>query len=135
MTKISFVLKPEQSEKIVEGLKKTSINLEKKLNDYLHIKGSQMVVQSIIGFMPRSDRSKKGGHAKDRKSLRTKDFNLGFEISPKPKYKYLVFPDQGIGKNNLISQEFFQKGLDSKQDKLFKDVFNIINENIQIWKE
>lgn len=128
MSRISFVLKPEQNEKMAEGLKKTSSTLESKLNEYLHTKGGQHVIQGIIGFMPRSDRKK--AHAKERSSLKSRNFNLGFEISPKAPYKYLVFPDQGIGKNNSVAQEFFQKGLGSREDKLFNDVIKIIDENI-----
>ena len=130
MSRISFILKPEQSEKIVEGLKKTSSALESKLNEYLHTKGGQYAIQGIIGFMPKSDRKK--AHAKERSSLKSRNFNLGFEISPKSPYKYLVFPDQGIGKNNPVAQELFQKGLGSKEDKIFNDVIKIIDENISI---
>lgn len=137
MSRISFILKPEQSEKLAEALKKTSSTLESKLNEYLHTKGGQHAIQGIIGFIPKSNRQKK--HAKDSNPLKFDKLNLGFKVyarggaaNKKGSFGYLVFPDEGRGSHNFIAQEFFRRGLESKEDKLFNDVIKIIDENISI---
>jgi len=124
-----------KSEKIAEILKKTSTNLESKINEYLHLKGAQTTIESIIGFMPRSNRKKK--HAKDSKSLTFDKFNLGFEVyakggaaNKKGSFGYLVFPDQGRGIHNFVAQEFFRRGLENKEDKMFSDIVKIIDESL-----
>lgn len=125
------------SKKLEEALKKSVVNLEPKINEYLHVKGSKQVMQAIIGFMPVSNRNKK--HAKNSNPLKIQALNLGFEVYAKGgaankngSFGYLVFPNEGRGSSNPIAQEFFEKGLKSKEDLLFKDIMKIIEEQLKI---
>ncbi|MBU5307547.1 hypothetical protein KQI18_07080 [Clostridioides mangenotii] len=127
----------DNSKKLEEALKKSVVNLEPKINEYLHIKGSKQVMQAIIGFMPVSNRNKK--HAKTSNPLKIQALNLGFEVYAKGgaanksgSFGYLVFPDEGRGTSNLIAQRFFEEGLKSKEDLLFKDIMKIIEEQLKI---
>ena len=125
----------DTSKKLEEALKKSVVNLEPKINEYLHVKGSKQVMQAIIGFMPVSNRNKK--HAKTSNPLKIQALNLGFEVYAKGANKsgsfgYLVFPDEGRGTSNLIAQRFFEEGLKSKEDLLFKDIMKIIEEQLKI---
>lgn len=124
-----------KSEELIKLLEKTSKNIENNLNEYLHSKGAKTVIESIIGFMPRSNRQKK--HAKDSNPLKFDKFNLGFGVyarggaaNKKGSFGYLVFPDQGRGPHNFIAQEFFGRGLESKEEKLFDDLAKIIYESL-----
>lgn len=92
---------------------------------------------AIIGFMPRSDRTKK--HAKDSKPLDQEDINLGFRIfakggaaKNKGSFGYLVFPNEGRGPSNPIAQEFFEQGLESRLDKLTLIVLEALEEGIKL---
>lgn len=123
-----------KSEELSKALLKTSKKVEADLNEYLHTTGAKTVVESIVGFMPRSNRQKK--HAKDSNPLKFDKFNLGFEVyakggapNKKGSFGYLVFPDQGIGPHNKVAQEFFRRGLESKENKLFDDLIKIIYES------
>lgn len=125
------------SKKLEEALKKSVVNLEPKINEYLHVKGSKQVMQAIIGFMPVSNRNKK--HAKNSNPLKIQDLNLGFEVYAKGgaankngSFGYLVFPDEGRGTSNPVAQRFFEEGLKSKEDILFKDIMKIIEEQLKI---
>jgi hypothetical protein len=127
---IKYDLSFDNSKKLEEALKKSATNLEPKLNDYLHVKGSKEVMKSVIDFTPISNRNK--AHAKTSSSLRTIGLNLAFEVTTKGKFGYLFFPDQGVGKHNLVAQEFFNKGLKSKEDKMFKDIMKVIEDQLKI---
>lgn len=125
---IKFELKQSNNVKVEEALKKTGSNIETKLNNYLHKDGANCVIQSIISFMPISDRKKE--HAKESNSLKSQTGNLSFTILPKGKFRYLVFPNDGIGKNNKVAQGFFERGLSNTEDKIFKDILKIIDETL-----
>lgn len=133
MTRVQVDFK--HSKEIEKALQKAPKNLEEKINNYLHTKGSKAVMENIIKFIPKSKRNKK--HAKDKNPLKIDIFNLGFEVyakggaaNKKGSYGYLVFPDQGIGPHNFVAQEFFRRGLESKEDKLFNDILKIIDETL-----
>lgn len=125
-----FELDVKKSKKLEEELRKTKGALEKPINDFLHLKGAIKVTQSIIGFMPKSDRKK--NHAKDSNSLTTTKINLGFEVKSKLEFGYLVFPDQGRGIHNPTAQEFFARGLEKESDILFNSILKIVEENTKL---
>ena len=127
---IRYDLGYDNSKKLEDALKKSATNLEPKLNEYLHIKGSKEVMKSVIDFTPISNRNK--AHAKESGSLKTSTSNLSFEVTTKGKFRYLFFPDQGIGKHNLVAQQFFERGLKSKEDKMFNDIMKVIEEQLKI---
>lgn len=135
MTRVSYTLNSENNKKLVKALKESSKNLEKNINEYLYVKGSQKIVEAIISFMPISKRKKK--HARDLNPLKVDKFNLGIDVyakggaaNKKRSFGYLVFPNEGRGAHNPIAQEFFQRGLKSKEEVLFNDILKIIKENL-----
>lgn len=106
--------------KLQEAMSKIPSKSEEVVNQVLLTKGTKEVMQGIIGFMPVSNRDKK--HAKYSNPLKEKMFNLGFDITTKGRatnkkssFGYLVFPNDGRGKHNRVAQEFFEKGLQSKE--------------------
>ncbi|GGD05412.1 hypothetical protein [Pontibacillus salipaludis] len=101
-------------------------DVERVLNDVLHSYGVENVKDNIKIIMPVSKKEKK--HAKNYKSLRHEEFNLGFIIHPKPKYNYLVFPDKALGTSvDKDPDEFMQTGLDASIEHIFEQ----INEEVE----
>lgn len=52
------------------------------------------------------------GHAKTSESLKVTHENLGFTVRPKPNWRYLVYPDLGLGGRNPLEQEFMRRGME-----------------------
>ncbi|MGX7108349.1 hypothetical protein [Facklamia miroungae] len=106
---VKFSIEFEDNEELLEAFQKVPNKAEKVTNNFLESKGAPEAMRAIIGLMPVSRVSKR--HAKDSSSLKQKMENLGFEIMPKKKFNYLVFPNDGVGSKNLKEQIFFQLGL------------------------
>jgi hypothetical protein len=124
-------------DELILAMQKTPERTEEIINKVLHGSGGKEVSMAIIGFMPRSGRSKK--HAKDSNSLKQEDINLGFRIFPKGgaasnkgSFGYLVFPNEGRGNKNPVAQEFFGRGLESKEDRLTQIVLEALEQGIKL---
>lgn len=122
-----FTLDFKQSQKLEAKLKTFSGDAEKTVNEVLKRSGSKAVMQSIISFMPVSQRNKK--HAKMSNPLKASYFNLGFRVfakggaANKPgSFGYLVFPDEGRGPHQAFAQEFFQRGGETASEQVLNDV-------------
>ncbi|HFU4089536.1 TPA: hypothetical protein ACGO77_000133 [Streptococcus suis] len=109
------------STKLAEAMAKIPSKSEKVVNRVLLVSGTKEVMQAIIGFMPISKREKK--HAKYSNPLKERMFNLGFDIvakggaaNNKGSFGYLVFPNEGRGPHNPVAQEFFERGLASREE-------------------
>ena len=94
-------------------------------------------MQAIIGFMPVSKREKR--HAKHSNPLKERMFNLGFDIvakggaaKNKGSFGYLVFPNEGRGPHNPVAQEFFERGLASREEIILDYV---IDELVRVQQE
>lgn len=83
-------------------------------NEYLDRTASKVMMDEIIGLIRIGKRG--GPHAKQSSPLRHKMINLGFIVSTKPKFGYLIFPDEGKGPRNPLEQMFMSKGA-MKADK------------------
>lgn len=126
-----------RSEKLAEAMAKIPNESEKAVNRVLKSHGTKEVIQGIIGFMPVSKRDKK--HAKYSNPLKEKMFNLGFDIvakggaaKNKNSFGYLVFPNEGRGPHNIVAQEFFERGLESREDIILDYV---IDELVRVQQE
>lgn len=105
---VEYNLKLEDNEKLVEQFQRLAEKSETLTNEYFDKVAAKLMMEKIIGFMPRSEARKK--HAKDSNPLSKKLVNLGFVIKSKNQFGYLVFPDEGKGYRNPVAQEFSVKG-------------------------
>lgn len=134
---MKFESKTHGQDELMQAMEKVPKRSEEIINKVLHSSGGKEVSMAIIGFMPRSDRTKK--HAKDSKPLEQEDINLGFRIfakggaaKNKGSFGYLVFPNEGRGPSNPVAQEFFEQGLESRLDKLTLIVLEALEEGIKL---
>lgn len=125
---LKFELNDEQMSKLSEHMQSLSGRSEEVINRTLKQSGAKEMIQAIVGFIPLS--KGKGPHAKNSNPIKVTMINLGFELKPKPKFKYLVFPDQGIGRRNQIAQRMFEKGAEQSNDKILNLLIEaLIEEN------
>lgn len=124
-----------KSAEFLEALKKAPNVTEASLNDFLRKKGTKTVKSSIYDRMPVSDRKKV--HAKDATSLTHRMGNLSFVVrakggaaNKKNSFGYLVFPNEGIGRNNRIAQRFFETGLENADEPLRSELLDVIVESL-----
>ncbi|QDZ76673.1 hypothetical protein [Bacillus cereus] len=103
---------------------------EKVINEGLKKKVSPIMVNSILGLIPISDRKKL--HAKLSKSIQgTLKENLTLTLKPKPKFAYLVFPDLGVGKSKGNKPEdFMAHGVDRETNKSVEELNKALIEEI-----
>lgn len=122
------IIEFDGSKELEKQLINSGERAEKELNKFLHSKGAKEVRQAIIGFMPIS-KIRKPNHAKTSNSLKVNKKNLGFEIQArggKAGFGYLIFPNDGIGIRNPRAQQFFEKGLESKERYLLNELLRIV---------
>ena len=103
---------------------------EKVINEGLKKKVSPIMVNSILGLIPISDRKKL--HAKLSKSIQgmLKE-NLTLTLKPKPKFAYLAFPDLGVGKSKGNDPErFMEHGVDRETNKSVEELNKALIEEI-----
>lgn len=62
------------------------------------------------------------GHAKSSESLKVTHENLGFTVRPKTNWRYLVFPDLGIGDANPLPLEFLRQGMERRVPVIAQDL-------------
>ena len=122
---VRFEFDYSQLRELEEKLKKIPSKTEQTINDVLHKTGVKIVQDNIIDHMPLSDKKKK--HAKNSNPLRSKNFNLGFEIMPKRQFNYLVFPNKALGTSlGNRALEFMETGLELSTE----DIIEKINQEI-----
>lgn len=91
-------------------------DIETELNQILKNEGKKTIEPGISNLIPVGTR--KGAHAKNSKWATQKLGNLEIEIKASKKFKYLAFPNLGIGKRNPTAQEFMELGRDEAVPKL-----------------
>lgn len=123
---VKFQVDFDASQALTEAFKKIPDRAEKVTNDYLMATASETVIRNIIGLMPVGAR--KNPHAKHSNSLKKVMINLGFEIKPQNKFRYLVFPNDGIGFRNRKKQAFFELGLEKSESTIIKELINKLTE-------
>lgn len=130
---VRFEIDYSELEQLQEKFKQIPDLVESVINDYLHNEGVDIAKNAIQELMPLSDRKKRPKqHAKNAKSLRHTNINLGFEIRPMPRFNYLVFPDRGLGTSYKSKpQEFMRHGLDKGTNKLLDQLNERIDEKIK----
>lgn len=131
-----YFLDLSKSKLIESEMAKVPERSEEAVNNVLKTVGVKEAIQDIIKFIPVSDRNKK--HAKNSNPLKSTMQNLGFKITPKGGatrkngFGYLVFPNDGLGKNNPIAQKFFETGGDVASNVIFDAVMKALGEAMEL---
>lgn len=130
---IEFQLSDAQAKRLEEAMAKIGAESEDLVNAVLETKGTKLMIQKIIEFMPQSKKNKR--HARQSNPLRHKMFNLGFETKTKGgaaknknSFGYLVFPDEGRGPRNPVAQKFVDKGAESANELILQELLDAIYE-------
>lgn len=127
---VRFEIDYSEVEKLQEKFKKIPGEVEQIINDFLHKTGVEIVTRDILSFTPISNKDKV--HARQSNPLKSTNFNLGFEIKPKPKFNYLVFPDKALGTSAKNSpDEFMQKGLNKNTELIISGMNEKIDQKIK----
>ncbi|EAC5361774.1 hypothetical protein KR917_002244 [Listeria monocytogenes] len=128
-------------DKLTELISKIPNKSEEIINKTLETKAVPLAKQNIEKRINLS-KSWKGqllnkNHAQTAGPFVAKMSNLGFELVSKPKFNYLIFPDQGVGKNNKTKQDFMLLGLEEStaeivemlEEDVLKEINNILGGN------
>ncbi|MGL9969365.1 hypothetical protein [Enterococcus sp. DIV1420a] len=70
------------------------------------------------------------GHIQNADSLKIMHENLGFTVRPKPNWRYIVYPDLGIGNANPLPQEFMRKGMERRIPAITKELEEALQEEV-----
>lgn len=135
-----FKLKEDDMQKLVNSIMKIPNLAENIINDYLHNKGANIVIDKIKEEMPRgvNDNKKYKGyprtHAKDSISLEFTAFNLGFAIKTTrtPFFGYLYFPAFGAGTSKKNAPNlFFESGAEKGRKPIVDDLAKLLETKIK----
>ncbi len=137
-----YSLESKDIEILQEKLKLLPKKAEYEMNNYFWNTAGDILKKRVIQNLPRSNRNKSNhknspkSHAKDVESLDKISFNLGIKVQTKlkPKSKdfgYLIFPDEGRGKHQSRSQEFFNKALETETENIKEGLLEHINKKIE----
>ncbi|MDA2567514.1 hypothetical protein PDQ34_26780 [Bacillus cereus] len=125
-----FSIDYKQMEQLERNVQKLPNKAEKVLNETLKVRVAPILEKSIIGLMPISNRKKQ--HAKMFQSLskNTKE-NLTLILKPKPRFRYLVFPDLGVGTSiKNAPQRFMEHGVEQKTNVSVEELNKALIEEI-----
>lgn len=135
-----FRLKDDDLQKLVDSIMKIPDLAESIMNDYLHNKGANIVIDKIKEQMPvgvNNNKKYKGyprTHAKYSLSLTFTKINLGFAIktSQSPFFGYLYFPafGEGTSKNNAPNL-FFEDGAEVGRGPIVEDLAKLLENKIK----
>lgn len=133
---IKFGLSAESMEKLATAIKAYGPDAEKKITEYLHGKGYDVLSSGVQNAIPVSDSLKKHGkkqpksHARDKQALKDKDkgTNLSVIIGSIPSRNYLYFPDDGSNTiHHAGNQQFFKAGVEKKEAEVINELLDILS--------
>lgn len=125
-----FELNSNDLQRLEEKIKQLPNVAEDEINKVLHKESADNVSKSIQQLINISSK-RKGTHARLGKPFRTEPFNLGFFVRTYPRYGYLVFPDEGIGIRNLITQDFTGRGIERERPKVVNRLLDVLTKRIK----
>ena len=135
-----FKLKEDDMQKLVDSIMKIPNLAEDIMNDYLHNKGANIVINKITDEMPLgvNDNKKYKGyprtHAKYSVSLEYTTMNLGFAVKTtrNPFFGYLYFPafGEGTSKRNTPNL-FFEIGVEKARDPIVDNLAELLVNKIK----
>lgn len=117
-----------------EKIKQLPGRAEKAINQVLHTTGIEIVTQEMTNLLPES-RSNTKKHAKKSKWSTSEESNLGFIVkskggaaNKKGSYGYLVFPDEGRGPFNPLTQNFSGRAAQRATPKILEKIHGSLEE-------
>lgn len=132
-----YYLDIKKSKQIESAMSAVPDKAEKAVNNVLRTSGINDTIKAITGFIPTSNRNKR--HARNSNPLKGDMMNLGFRIYPrggqarsKNSFGYLVFPNDGLGKHNLIAKRFFERGGDLASVSIFNNIMTALSEAAEL---
>ncbi|MGU9987995.1 hypothetical protein ACQ5RL_01845 [Latilactobacillus curvatus] len=132
-----YYLDFKKSEQIVKSMSLVPDKAEKAVNQVLHTSGIKDAIKAITGFIPVSNRNKR--HARNSNPLKGDAMNLGFRVyarggaaKNKNSFGYLAFPNDGLGKHNLIAKRFFERGGDLASTSIFNKIMTALSEAAEL---
>lgn len=136
LSSTKFELNADEIVKLQQAISNCGITSEKVINNYLHTRGSERIIDSVTRFIPVSKKGKR--HAKKSKWHTQTNYNLAVEISNSLKGKrgtsfyYLYYVVTGTGTNKRKgANDFMDKGLSKEHVTIVNDLIEEINENIE----
>lgn len=127
MSSVEFSLNDDDLKTLQSSIQDFQGNSEDAINQCLENEVKPMLINSIINFIPVSEKNK--NHAKYSDPLQGNlNGNLSLLIHTKKKYNYLYFPQEGEGTSKSHGpNDFMGKGIEQQYD----NVVNIMLEKIQ----
>lgn len=114
---VRFEIVFDDVSKLSERIRQLGEKSEETINESLRKHGKNLIVPKITSLIKTSFRQEKGirekVHANKSNWSRIIRGNLSLTIATKKNFNYLVFPNQGIGKHNLVEQGFMERGLEN----------------------
>ncbi|PEW77337.1 hypothetical protein CN449_03830 [Bacillus thuringiensis] len=130
----NFSVDASKFESLQRNIERLPNVAEKIINEDLKSRIAPVMKKSVLGLMPISNRKK--AHAKLYQSINDDNKeNLTLTLKPKSKYRYLVFPDLGLGTSKKkAAKKFMERGVDKKVDysieELNKSLIEAINKTL-----
>lgn len=118
-----YELKSKDIEELETAIKNYRENADRKITNYLHSTGYDILSLSIQNLIPVSNRHKK--HARNQKALmdREKKSELEVTVGTVSNYHYLYFPDDGTNtKTHVGNKHFFLDGAVLKEPEIINDL-------------
>ncbi len=135
--KVHFALKDDDWEQYLQRVEQFPDKVKKAVNDYMHDDARNLMIKSITGELPKSDRQKNGnrGHAKTSEWYVSFNFDQAVTIENKLKgnkhtsFYYLFFPHEGTVYQK--SNPFAERAVDKEYNRIVTDLFNVIDREIK----
>lgn len=132
--KVRFALKDEDWARYQEKLEKFPDKVKKATDEYMHNDVKAMMIKSITGEMPKSDRDKR--HAKESQWYVSFNFDQAVTIEnkltggKKNSFYYLFFPHEGTTRI-LKPNPFMERSVEKEYDHIVTGLFNVIDREIK----
>ncbi|PFP05604.1 hypothetical protein COJ91_18485 [Bacillus thuringiensis] len=126
----NFSVDASKFESLQRNIERLPNVAEKIINEDLKSRIAPVMKKSVLGLMPISNRKK--AHAKLYQSINDDNKeNLTLTLKPKSKYRYLVFPDLGLGTSKKkAAKKFMERGVDKKVDYAIEELNKSLIEEI-----
>lgn len=124
----NFSVDASKFESLQRNIERLPNVAEKIINEDLKSRIAPVMKKSVLGLMPISNRKK--AHAKLYQSIND-DNKENLTLKPKSKYRYLVFPDLGLGTSKKkAAKKFMERGVDKKVDYSIEELNKSLIEEI-----